>query len=404
MYLHKNLSNLGLSLALGAMVLGGSDLAAQSRRAGRASKVASRTKIDTQALRDSLELQYKDYRLAEARKSYELLRRTLDTDTIPTLSHRGEQLERAERLLSRVEHIKLLASEECSWEDLNNLFATYSLPNLAKQLRFTLNEQGDYTMEQVVSIDGYRWRLTAEGSPRNLIRKERITNTEEALSLGNSINTQGANEAFGFILSDGIRLVFASDKKEDGLGGYDLYFSRYNLERKAYLEPTHVPMPFNSPSNDYLLVCDEEGNRTYLVSDRDATPGKVRLFVFEGLPRFITGLNSEDVAYSEANADAIALARLAQAPSIRTLTPIEKEAEREQCFLPLNGDVVIRQWAEFSSAEAMEMYRLYLANEKKLQDLERTRLDQKEVQKLREQQSKRLIEVKNIEIKNRQKQ
>lgn len=404
MCLYRSLSSLALSVAWGAMVFGTANLAAQSRRRLQATKALPVVKVDTQALSDSLECQYKDYRFVDARKTYEELSQALSLDTVPVLLQRGEQLQRAERMLTRIEALDLLASRECTWGELGELFATYVSKDIAAQLRFGVDSLGVYQMEQVVNVDGYRWRLVSEGSPYNLVRRERMFEGEDVFDLGESVNRKDADEAFGFILSDGIRLIFASNQKQDGLGGYDLYFSRYNIERKAYLEPTLVPMPFNSPSNDYLLVCDEEMGRTYLVSDRDASEGKVRLFVFAGVPQFISGVRNEDVPIDNENYEkSITQARLVVSQDITTLTPAAVPQHQEQCFLPLNGDVVIRQWSEFTSAEAMDMYRLYLAEEKKLKNMERTHLEPNAIVDLREQQQKRLVAVKNIEIKNRMK-
>lgn len=404
MLLYKNLSSLGLSIVWGAVLMGTVELSAQSRRRGQNNRTSLTVKVDTQALRDSLDLQYEDYRFIEARKSYEQLNKALLIDTVPDLVRRRQQLERAERMLTRVEPLKLLASSECDWRDLEGLFAVHASEDIAKQLRFTVDSLGGYQMEQVVSIDGYRWRLVAEGYPSNLVRKERrAISEEETAPLGDNINHQDANEAFGFILSDGIKLLFASNNQRDGLGGYDLYFSRYNVERKDYLEPTLIPMPFNSPSNDYLFICDEDVKRSYLVSDRDASVGKVRFFVFDGVPQFISGVHSEDIVLSVNREETLKQARLREAPALVELSPIPQKQEQETCFLPLNDDVVIRRWAEFTSAEAMDLYRLYLEEDKKLKTWERTRLDPQAIQALRQEQAKRIVAVKNTEIRNRMK-
>ena len=56
--------------------------------------------------------------------------------------------------------------------------------------------------------------------------------------------------------ADGITIYFGSEGHE-GLGGYDIFTSRFNSETADYLPPQNVGMPFNSPYNDYMMAFDE---------------------------------------------------------------------------------------------------------------------------------------------------
>lgn len=96
----------------------------------------------------------------------------------------------------------------------------------------------------------------------------------------------GGNIISPFLLQDGETLYFASDRGgENSLGGYDLYMTRRDGEG-GFLDPTNLGMPYNSPSNDYLFVLDEDKNMGWWVSDRIGTdsvevivfrPGKTRI-------------------------------------------------------------------------------------------------------------------------------
>ncbi len=80
----------------------------------------------------------------------------------------------------------------------------------------------------------------------------------------------GGNIINPFMLQDGETLYFASDRTgENTLGGYDLYMTRRDGEGGFY-EPTNLGMPYNSASNDYLYVIDEDRNLGWWVSDRFA--------------------------------------------------------------------------------------------------------------------------------------
>ena len=49
-------------------------------------------------------------------------------------------------------------------------------------------------------------------------------------------------------MADGVTIYYASDG--EGLGGYDIFVTRYNTNTDTYLVPENVGMPFNSPYND----------------------------------------------------------------------------------------------------------------------------------------------------------
>lgn len=84
---------------------------------------------------------------------------------------------------------------------------------------------------------------------------------------------------FPFVLTDGVTLYYAS-QNEEGLGGYDLYVTRYSLDEGSYLKPENLGMPFNSPANDYLYAVDEANDLGWFVTDRAQPEGKVCIYIF----------------------------------------------------------------------------------------------------------------------------
>lgn len=119
-----------------------------------------------------------------------------------------------------------------------------------------LNEKGDrcYTSDSV------------PGRGLDILLFNKMPDSWEKETLDGYLNT-GANEAYPYLLSDGITIYFASDAP-GGLGGYDLYISRYNTVSESYFKPDALPFPFNSTGNDYAYIVDEVIGRAYLVSDR----------------------------------------------------------------------------------------------------------------------------------------
>jgi hypothetical protein len=89
----------------------------------------------------------------------------------------------------------------------------------------------------------------------------------------------GTDNAFPFLLEDGVTLYYASTP-DYALGGYDLFVTRYNTSTASYLVPEQLPMPFNSVFNDYFIAFDEAKGLGWFVSDRYQPEGKVCLYLF----------------------------------------------------------------------------------------------------------------------------
>lgn len=84
---------------------------------------------------------------------------------------------------------------------------------------------------------------------------------------------------YPFLLSDGVTLYYGAIN-EEGLGGYDIYVSRYDADSQEFLKPENIGMPFNSPANDYMYAIDEINDLGWFVTDRRQPEGKVCVYVF----------------------------------------------------------------------------------------------------------------------------
>ena len=100
----------------------------------------------------------------------------------------------------------------------------------------------------------------------------------EPLLLPTGINSE-FNENFPFVMIDGLTIYYSSDM-DPTFGGYDLYVSKYNPSNDSYYSPERLPMPFNSPFNDYLYVVDEGNNIGWLASDRLQPTDKEIVYLF----------------------------------------------------------------------------------------------------------------------------
>lgn len=114
----------------------------------------------------------------------------------------------------------------------------------------------------------------------HLYQRERIGEQWKAPKLLSELITDEEDEFnYPFLLGDGITLYFGA-KCKDGLGGYDIYMTRYDSDDHTYLSAENAGMPFNSPANDYLLAIDEYYQLGFLLTDRNQPEGMVCLYTF----------------------------------------------------------------------------------------------------------------------------
>lgn len=116
-------------------------------------------------------------------------------------------------------------------------------------------------------------------APKTLYAAYKMPSGWEDVTALEGLSRETEDIDFPFMLPDGITLYYSSRSKE-GLGGYDLYVTRFNSELEQFLKPENLGMPFNSPANDYLFAIDEELGLGWLVTDRNQPTDTVCIYVF----------------------------------------------------------------------------------------------------------------------------
>ncbi len=113
-----------------------------------------------------------------------------------------------------------------------------------------------------------------------IVRQYRLLNTwSEPDTLPQRVN-RWQQQNSPFCLSDGVTLYFSATDTT-GLGGLDIYVTRYNIDADFYTIPENIGQPFNSPGNDYLYVLDETRGTGYWATEYYSAPDSVRVYKFE---------------------------------------------------------------------------------------------------------------------------
>ena len=162
-------------------------------------------------------------------------------------------------------------------------------------------------------------------------------------------------QANPYILSDGVTLYFAACDS-NGLGGLDIYVTRYNTASESYTTPENLGMPYNSPANEYFLLIDEAQGIGYLATDRFAANGKAHIYSF--IPtqqkQYWRNLTTDSlVAYAQLKQ----FVRVQPAANDSSITddtipqPIHNEI-----FFVLNDSVIYTHLNQFKSSDARKKY------------------------------------------------
>ena len=220
------------------------------------------------------------------------------------------------------------------------------------------------------------------GTPR-LAAANRIGGSWEApehLPLPAPGDTQ---QDYAFLMADGATLYYAA-KGEGSLGGYDIYVTRYDTERKAFLKPENMGMPFSSPANDLLFIIDEASGIGCFATDRGQAPDSVCIYYFLPNPGREVFEGSEAEQRNAARITSIAATQTDSATvaeALRRLADLRQRQTRETgdaVRIVINDQTVYTDLGQFSNEQARRIATRWLAlreeTERQQRELERLRL------------------------------
>lgn len=94
-----------------------------------------------------------------------------------------------------------------------------------------------------------------------------------AENLGKEINSS-KDEENPFLSSDQKTLFFSSNGQKIGMGGFDLYQSKYNQKLKTFSDVQNLGYPYNTVSNDYYFNASPDLQTVFISTNRKNTDGQ----------------------------------------------------------------------------------------------------------------------------------
>lgn len=312
----------------------------------------------------------RQYRVSEAKSQYDRYAKARPKERETTLANRNQYLEKLQRAISRTEDIQIIDSLIVN-KDI--FLSAYKLsPDAGSLSAFNDVFETNKKIESTVYTNGKGSKIyfgQPSGDKISLFSMDKLLNgygNEKKIS-NNNLGITG-NTNYPFVLTDGSTIYFAGED-ENGLGGYDIYVTRYNLNNDTYLTPELLNMPFNSTANDYLYVFDEEKGIGWFATDRFQPEGKVCVYTF--IPNEeVTLIESDDEIYKE-NRAKMASIKNTWRPG-KNYSTLIANARKEKAIVPqkvsdftfvIDDKYTYNAYADFKSSNARNLY--FEANEKR---------------------------------------
>lgn len=208
----------------------------------------------------------------------------------------NDQLEIAEESLNNVQRLKIIERKSVADSDFisslrlpasaGRVVPADSIPFQQGRDEATVafaNENGDYMIWSQSAPEDAEDMEGAEPDTYILVESERLTDGSWSTPAPlRGLGQMGWNADYPFLRADGTTLYFSAPS-EGSMGGYDLFVASRDPQTGEFLTPRNLGMPFNSPLDDLMVAIDEEHNLGWLVTERNADPGfvSVYLYIFE---------------------------------------------------------------------------------------------------------------------------
>ena len=101
-------------------------------------------------------------------------------------------------------------------------------------------------------------------------------------NLGPKINTEWDDDV-PMLTPDNMRMYFSS-KGHRGMGGYDIYKSKFDTARGEWLDPSNVGYPINTADNDIYYFTGQDTMTAYYSSLKDFGVGDIDIFEIKFVP------------------------------------------------------------------------------------------------------------------------
>ena len=228
-----------------------------------------------------------DYRFDEACQAFEEAAALLEGNAADSLliESVAEKLLLSENGLNMADFVYSPAVIDRTRFSVEDFFLYYPLRDRAwRQVPDQLDSSAFHPFSKALYAPSGSDRIIYSAEDAAGIRNLFVTELQDTLwtypSMLNESLTSFSDEIYPMLSPDGKSLYFSSDGLY-GVGGYDLYVSRWDDEMKDWSEPVNMGFPYSSPYDDILYVSDDEEGHVFFASNRDCGADSVWVYVLE---------------------------------------------------------------------------------------------------------------------------
>lgn len=228
-----------------------------------------------------------DYRFDEACQAFEEAAALLEGNAADSLliESVAEKLLLSENGLNMADFVYSPAVIDRTKFSIEDFFLYYPLRDRAwRQVPDQLDSSALHPFSKALYAPSGSDRIIYSAEDAAGIRNLFVTELQDTLwtypSMLNESITSLSDEIYPMLSPDGKSLYFSSDGLY-GVGGYDLYVSRWDEEMKDWSEPVNMGFPYSSPYDDFLYVSDDEDGHVLFASNRDCSADSVWVYVLE---------------------------------------------------------------------------------------------------------------------------
>lgn len=181
-----------------------------------------------------------------------------------------------------VDSPKVIARRRFSIEDF---FLYYPLQDSCwRSVPNQLDSMSDHSLAKATFIrnqdETVFWSAADNEGIRNIYTSSLRDSLWSLPTLLNEQMTSASDDIYPMLSPDGKSLFFSSAGLY-GVGGYDIYVSRWNEDTQDWNAPVNMGFPYSSPYDDFLYIDTEDGHHSVFASNRDCAGDSVWVYVLE---------------------------------------------------------------------------------------------------------------------------
>ena len=206
----------------------------------------------------------------------------VDSLLLPDIQDRILMSENGRSMMSFVDIPHVVAREKLSIEDF---FLYYPLKDSCwRHVPNQLDSSSDHRFVRATFIEENERTVFWSSADNEGIRNVYTSTLRDSIwtlpSLLNEQLTSASDEIYPMLSPDGKSLFFSSAGLY-GVGGYDIYVSRWNNETNDWAAPVNLGFPYSSPADDFLYIDTEDGHYSVFASNRGCSADSVWVYALE---------------------------------------------------------------------------------------------------------------------------